>query len=460
MTQMPTEIHIVQEGDTLSLIAKSRGVPLSKLIKLNKLQNPNRLQVGQPIYLSERAAFSIRVLFLDALRHPIENLAYQLVIDGKAHHGKAEKNGLSDEKVTRHADSTVEILAKDFMGNWQRLGATVSGYGEKLITLVSPYISFKDQLEPHPAGAPTTPTPADKKPVPSKAKPDLPKKPAGNPVPNNPDVKKKKKKGKEGESVIEIGVDLPKQLLQYMQAFEEKPISKDDWSNLARDLKCEVNVLKAIAKVESGGRSAFWVINDTHAHKVHAPKLVFERHHFHRLTCANGPHFNSKKKRYHGPGVPGCKSPYDIYPDICWPVAYRKAKYLKQEDKALPDGRVDNEDIYDNRQDYLRLINAYGRNSEAALKSASWGKFQVMGFNHAACNATEVETFVQMMCRNEAGQIELLAGFIEKNPGLWAAVKAKDWANIAKHYNGPSYKTYNYDVKLKEAYEQYCKMAG
>ena len=225
MTQTTSEIYIVQKGDTLTKVAKITGVSLARLVKLNDLKNPNRLQVGQPLYLSERVAFSVKALFLDSLRHPIENLPYQLVTNGKVHRGKTGKDGLSIEKISTHARSSVEILVKDAVGNWQRVGATVSGYGEKLITLISPYVMFKDKLEPHPPTAPTTPTPSVKPPVAQPSKPSVPSKPQGTPTPNNPDVKMKKKKGKGGESVIEIGIDLPEALLQYMLAYEDRPIT-------------------------------------------------------------------------------------------------------------------------------------------------------------------------------------------------------------------------------------------
>lgn len=456
MTQTTTEIYIVQKGDTLTKVAKVTGISQARLVKLNDLKNPNQLQIGQPLYLSERVAFSVKVLFLDALRCTIENLPYQLVIDGKVHHGKSGKDGLSIEKISAHAKSSVEILIKDAVGNWQKVGATVSGYGEKLITLISPYVIFKDKLEPHPPTAPTTPTPPIKPPATQPSKPTVPPKPQGTPTPNNPDVKKKKKKGKGGESVIEIGIDLPDELLQYMLAYEDKPITLADWERVASGLRCEVNVLKAIAKVESGGRSAYWVINDTAEHKAHAPKIMFERHYFHRLTCANGPGLKSGRRWLHGKGVPGCTSPHDIYPDICWPVGYRSKGKLNQQDTQMHDNRVDRGDIRDNSQDYLRLINAYRLNNDAALKSASWGKFQVMGNNFSACGERTVKSFVTKMCRNEVGQIELLAGFIKANAALWNAVKEKNWHLIAYNYNGPNYRNDTaYDVKMREAYEYY-----
>jgi len=97
---------------------------------------------------------------------------------------------------------------------------------------------------------------------------------------------------------------------------------------------------------------------------------------------------------------------------------------------------------------------------DAALKSASRGKFQVMEANYGACGEPSVTTFFKKMCRNEVGQIELLAGFIKQNAALWKAVKEKDWHLIAYNYNGPNYKSdTDYDVKMNEAYEHYCKNA-
>lgn len=452
MNNVAGEIYVVKSGDTLNRIARANGKTVPELVRLNDIKNPNRLEVGQKLYLSEKKSLSAQALFLDALRHPIENLKYTLSFDGKVVSGVSGSNGLTMEIVTRQANSQIEIFVQDVYGEWQRLGSVVSGYGKKLVALASPTISFKDKLEPHPPGAPILPE-AKKKTPPSKdAKPPLPKTPKGSPSKNNPHVKVKKAKGAKGESVLQIGIDLPEDLLAHMQAYEDRKISEDEWKEYARDLECEVNVLKAIAKVESGGRSAFWVINDTSQHKVHAPKIMFERHYFHRLT--NGKYDKTN-------------------PDISWKTGYRKSKFLNEADPKMHDGRVDKDDIRDNKQDYLRLINAYRLDKEAALKSASWGKFQVMGENHKLCGEPDLENFVAKMCKNEAGQIELLAGFIRNKPqawkdqknkklgkemSLWDAVKDKNWHAIAFNYNGPEYKKENdYGKLIKEAYEQYCK---
>lgn len=43
--------YYVQEGDTLSDIAQRYGVPLDKLIEVNDLKDPNRLSVGQKLWI-------------------------------------------------------------------------------------------------------------------------------------------------------------------------------------------------------------------------------------------------------------------------------------------------------------------------------------------------------------------------------------------------------------------------
>ncbi|WP_256661687.1 N-acetylmuramidase domain-containing protein [Pseudomonas sp. F01002] len=39
--------------------------------------------------------------------------------------------------------------------------------------------------------------------------------------------------------------------------------------------------------------------------------------------------------------------------------------------------------------------------------------------------------------------------------GSVAALRAKDWANFARRYNGPNYAINNYDVRLSAAYQKF-----
>ncbi|MFC1468127.1 LysM peptidoglycan-binding domain-containing protein [Verrucomicrobiota bacterium] len=45
--------HVVQPGETLSAIAKAYGVGTKAIISANKIKNPNRLSVGQKLFIPQ-----------------------------------------------------------------------------------------------------------------------------------------------------------------------------------------------------------------------------------------------------------------------------------------------------------------------------------------------------------------------------------------------------------------------
>jgi hypothetical protein len=92
---------------------------------------------------------------------------------------------------------------------------------------------------------------------------------------------------------------------------------------------------------------------------------------------------------------------------------------------------------------------------EPALKSASWGMGQVMGFNHEAAGFKSAKSMVQAMVRGEDAQLAAMAGFLKAN-GLAAALVKKDWAGFAKGYNGVNYWQNKYDVKLAEQFQRFA----
>lgn len=438
----------VQANDTLGGIARRSGVPLATLQRLNGIANPNKIQAGQTLYLSEQSAFGVSVVFLDALRHPVANLQYRLQYDSRVVTGQTGANGLIAQQVTKDARSLVEVWVKDMQGGWQQVHRTASDYGHKLITLVSDAVVIRAKTEPHPAGAPQVPATPKTSTATATRQAALPSQPSGSPAKNNPTVTTRASKGPQGQPVIEVGVKLPDALVAYFRAFEGGEISEDQWDEFSDLLECESAVLKAIAKVESGGRSAFWRLQGGEG--GHVPAILYERHYFSRLTGGR----------------------YDQdYPDIAWPEVYRKKSQIGQTDKKMHDQRVDADDVYsDYATSYLRLIKAFELDANAALQSCSWGKFQIMGSNFSLCEEDSVESFVRKMCKSETGQIGMLALFIKnkprawKNPknkrlgkeiSMWDAVKQKNWRAIAFNYNGPAYAKYSYDIKFEDAYAQY-----
>lgn len=453
--------YVVRKGDTLSRIARRSGRSMADIQRWNGIKDPNKLAVGQTLYLSERSAFGVSALFLDALRQPIANLPFMLKFDGQAVSGRTGATGMTARQVTRSADSQVEVWVQNVEGLWQQVSRTTSDYGHKLLTLVSGAVVVRGRTEPLPAGAPARPAQppaaaagatrtvnATKSPV--TPQPPAPKPAQGTPTKNSPVVKQQRIKGKQGQAVIKVAVDIPQGLLDLFALYKGGDITQRDWREAAESIECEPAVLKAFAEVESGGRSSFWRLNQGDG--AHVPAILFERHYFSRLT----------------------KSRYDAtHPDISWPVGYRPKKRLGQDDKKMHDGKIDAADVYgDYSSAYLRLINAFRLDPDAALQSCSWGKFQIMGSNFSLCGTQDATVFVQQMCISEFRQVKLICGFIRNKPAAWLnpknkklgkavtlleAVRRKDWAAIAFNYNGPGYRTFSYDTKLKAAYERYAR---
>lgn len=147
----------VKPGDTLSAIARRCGRSIAELQHLNRLPDPNKLQVGQVLYLSEASAFGVSVLFLDALRHPIQNLPFRVQFDGKVVAGISGPQGTVPRQVTQSASSRIEVWIQNAEKRWERVTQVASDYGHKLITLISPALVIPGQTEPHPSGAPIKP---------------------------------------------------------------------------------------------------------------------------------------------------------------------------------------------------------------------------------------------------------------------------------------------------------------
>ncbi len=174
------------------------------------------------------------------------------------------------------------------------------------------------------------------------------------------------------------------------------------FTEVAAALGIEVAVLKAIAKVEAGWQGAF--------DKKGRPTILFERHYFHDLTA--GKHDAT-------------------HPDISAPKrgGYKGAQYEKMEQ-------------------------AFALDPVAALKSASWGKFQIMGKNFKEAGFRSETEMVLAFMESEVSHLKAVAAFIRSDPRKLKALKEKDWATFARRYNGPAYSDNQYDQKMKAEYEK------
>jgi hypothetical protein len=179
----------------------------------------------------------------------------------------------------------------------------------------------------------------------------------------------------------------------------------DPWTTLAKSLDVEAAALKAVAAVEAAGSG--FLPNDPAK-----PKILFEGHAFHRLT---GGRFAAQR------------------PDLSYPK-WDRTKYS---------GTLKGE--------WARLDAACGLDRAAALQSASWGMFQIMGFNYAYCGCPDVEAFVALQHAGAGPQMECFARFVARPPYL-KALQAKDWVAFASAYNGPQHAKNNYAPKMAAAY--------
>lgn len=184
-----------------------------------------------------------------------------------------------------------------------------------------------------------------------------------------------------------------------------KLLTEDDFKEAAILLKCEIAAIKAVAEVEAP-KGGFNPDN--------TPVTLFEGHWFSRYT----------------------KGIYDTnYPTISYPKWTKKfyGNWVKEKE---------------------RLALAISLNKQSALLSASWGKFQIMGFNHAICGFTSVQQFVNAMYKNEREHLIAFCNYVIRN-GLSDELQERRWDDFAYRYNGPEYNKNYYAEKLEKAYNKY-----
>ncbi|AUF99803.1 peptidoglycan-binding protein [Pseudomonas sp. 09C 129] len=106
--------------------------------------------------------------------------------------------------------------------------------------------------------------------------------------------------------------------------------------------------------------------------------------------------------------------------------------------------------------EHQRLAQARLLDAISGAESASWGAFQVMGYHWQRLGYASLDDFLTRMAKDEAEHLEAFVRFIEADPALHKALKAKKWATFARLYNGPAYARNLYDVKLERAYERHA----
>jgi hypothetical protein len=102
---------------------------------------------------------------------------------------------------------------------------------------------------------------------------------------------------------------------------------------------------------------------------------------------------------------------------------------------------------------WAQLAEAYALDPEAALQSASYGRFQVLGQNYGNLGMPNAHEYVAKISKSEKDQLEAFEGFVRAN-NLADELQRKDWAGFARAYNGPGYAANQYDTKMANAYQR------
>lgn len=184
-------------------------------------------------------------------------------------------------------------------------------------------------------------------------------------------------------------------------------LTEQDYRDAADFLKCPVAAVKAVSDVEAprGGFNP----DDT-------PVTLFEGHKFYKYTAGK---FAVQA------------------PDLCF-REWTRRHYGKTW-----------------QAEQSRLQRAMALDREAAIKSASWGKFQIMGFNSYLVGFDSLQAFVNAMYKDEREHLMAFVRFIQ-TAGLSPALRRCDWAGVARGYNGAGYADNQYDARLAAAYRQHA----
>ncbi len=189
-------------------------------------------------------------------------------------------------------------------------------------------------------------------------------------------------------------------------------LTEADYEAAARNLGCEVAAIQAVATVESGGRAGFAADG--------RPIIRYELHIFQRRTNAI----------YHQ------THPHLSQPDLASGNPYH-TRAQANEWSLMHNAMI--------LRDAARV-----RRSSDAWQSASWGMFQLMGFNYGV-HWNSIDDMVTAMYRSENEHLNGFVGFCRQN-NLVRHIIARDWASFARVYNGRDYAVNNYDTNMANAY--------
>lgn len=200
------------------------------------------------------------------------------------------------------------------------------------------------------------------------------------------------------------------------QTLRSKFLEENDLIDFSKKYGVALAAIKAVNEVESSGKG-FFVDG--------RPKILFEGHIFWRQLKERGINLASLSK------ISNEDVLYRSWTRKHYPGTNEYTR-LEKVSTLTPDPKV----------------------KEAALASASWGSYQIMGFHALKLGYATVHAFVDEMYIHEGNQLEAFGRYISTF-GCLTHLKNKDWAKFAKCYNEPAYAENKYDIKMAKAYEKY-----
>lgn len=189
---------------------------------------------------------------------------------------------------------------------------------------------------------------------------------------------------------------------------QSRILTERDYQVAAELLGCQVAAVKAVVAVEAAGRGFL---------RNGKPKILFEAHWFDNFT-------QGKYRQSH----PNLSS--------------------RRWNRSLYKGGA---------SEWNRLEAAMRLNRAAAIKSASYGLFQVMGFHWKTCGFNSPEAYYQAQFQSEFAHLKCAVAFI-KSKGLDRHLRSLNWNAFAYGYNGSGYRQNNYHNRLSAKYYQFSKM--
>jgi hypothetical protein len=181
-------------------------------------------------------------------------------------------------------------------------------------------------------------------------------------------------------------------------------LTAEDVTRVAAGLGLPARTVWAVAQVEAA-EHGFLPAPDSR------PELLFEAHQFHLLT---GGRWDA------------------AHPNISAP----------QWDRSLYGAA--------GAHQYDRLAEAIALDEAAALQSATWGMFQILGANFALVGYPDIDSFVAAMCDSEGRHLDAFAAYCTARKFV-RFLAAEDWMDFALGYNGAGEALNGYAAKLAAA---------